>query len=253
MKLKTKLSTGLVFLFLIIFSLVFLEIFYIDKLAKDSDNILKDNFNSLKYTEKMSTNLDMLFASYFNNNSDSKSDKGFAQKAWQDSLKSTFAKYLALEMRNITEKGEKEKVEELISNFDILQKMAEDDKLIKHSEQELIAQFVLTKKTISSVTELNIKAINSKNQISVVDYRNIKIKIAIVGSFCIILAFAYFWYFPFYVSYTNALLSERMKAMLSSKGINIDYQSNDENYILLESINFLKDKTLIINIEGKEK
>ena len=34
--------------------------------------------------------------------------------------------------------------------------------------------------------------------------------IAVIGSFCIILAFGYFWYFPFYISNTISYLSGRI-------------------------------------------
>jgi len=47
MTLKTKLSLGLGFLFLIIFILVGFCSYYVGKLGQESDNILKDNYNSI--------------------------------------------------------------------------------------------------------------------------------------------------------------------------------------------------------------
>jgi len=44
MKLRTKLALGLGFLFFIIFTVEIAGSYYIQKLARDSSNILKDNY-----------------------------------------------------------------------------------------------------------------------------------------------------------------------------------------------------------------
>ena len=44
---KTKLSWGLGFLFLIIFTLVGFCSYYVGKLSQESESILKDNYNQL--------------------------------------------------------------------------------------------------------------------------------------------------------------------------------------------------------------
>ena len=53
MTIKTKLSLGLGFLFLIIFALAAFCSNHVGKLAKETDNILKDNYNSLVYSRNM--------------------------------------------------------------------------------------------------------------------------------------------------------------------------------------------------------
>ena len=58
MSLRTKLTVGLGFLFLIIFGLVIYGSFEIQQLAKASDNILKDNYASLVYCKNMLLALD---------------------------------------------------------------------------------------------------------------------------------------------------------------------------------------------------
>ena len=51
MKIKTKLTSGIGLLFMIIVLLGVLAISYIDKLADDTKNILSDNYNSLDYAK----------------------------------------------------------------------------------------------------------------------------------------------------------------------------------------------------------
>lgn len=60
MKIKTKLTSGIGLLFMIIVLLGVLAISYIDKLADDTKNILSDNYNSLDYAKGMLYALDNL-------------------------------------------------------------------------------------------------------------------------------------------------------------------------------------------------
>jgi hypothetical protein len=66
--------------------------------------------------------------------------------------------------------------------------------------------------------------------------------IAIIGAFCLILAFGYFWYFPFYVSNSIAYLSERMKSLLEKFAIVHDIKTKDEAFVILQGINLLENK-----------
>ena len=58
MTLKTKLSLGLGFLFLIILTLAAFCSYYVGKLGQESDNILKDNYYSIVYSKNMLSSLD---------------------------------------------------------------------------------------------------------------------------------------------------------------------------------------------------
>ena len=58
MMLKKKLSLGLAFLFIIIFALAIFSSYYIQKLSKESENILRDNYDSIVYSKKMFLALD---------------------------------------------------------------------------------------------------------------------------------------------------------------------------------------------------
>ena len=53
MKLKTKLSFGLSFLFIVILSFGILAIYYINRLGNDSKMVLKNNHESLVYSNNM--------------------------------------------------------------------------------------------------------------------------------------------------------------------------------------------------------
>src|SRR3954471_11132 len=60
MKLKTKIALGLSFLFAAILGIVVLSVYYINGIANDSENVLKDNYESLTYTQRILESLDSL-------------------------------------------------------------------------------------------------------------------------------------------------------------------------------------------------
>jgi hypothetical protein len=73
---------------------------------------------------------------------------------------------------------------------------------------------------------------------------------AAIGTFCLILAFGYFWYFPIYISNSIAHLSGRMKALLKKSDIVLDIKTNDETFIILQGINLLENK---LDVKGNKE
>jgi len=100
------------------------------------------------------------------------------------------------------------------------------------------------------------QAVERKSQMAKDDSARIIQVMAGIGVFCVILAFGYFWYFPFYVSNTVAYLSGRMKTLLKKSDIILDIKTNDETLIILQGINLLankldvKDTKEALEIEG---
>ena len=86
------------------------------------------------------------------------------------------------------------------------------------------------------------QAVERKSQMAKHDSARIIDLMAVIGVFCLILAFGYFWYFPFYISNSIAYLSDRMKALLKKSGIVLDIKTNDESFIILQGINLLENK-----------
>ena len=58
MKIKTKLNLGVGLLFLLIIILSLVSAFYIFSIKKDTENILKANYNTLEYSRNMLLSLD---------------------------------------------------------------------------------------------------------------------------------------------------------------------------------------------------
>jgi PAS domain S-box-containing protein len=131
--LKTKLITALGFLFLVILIFGVLGIFYINKLSHDADNIIKNNYETLVFSNNMLRAIDEM-----PNN----------KKAFE-----TFENNLRKQEQNITETGEKQATEQLRKNFEELKLNPQDSSNYNEIRQ-----------TIQQINDLNQSAIYKKNE-----------------------------------------------------------------------------------------
>ena len=90
-RLKTKLSLGLGFLFLVILTFGILSLYYINRLSSDADRILRNNYESLVYSNNML--------------------KALEEMPGDTSAYRLFEANLRNQESNITESGEKEATE----------------------------------------------------------------------------------------------------------------------------------------------
>ena len=119
MMLKKKLSLGLAFLFIIIFALAIFSSYYIQKLSKESENILRDNYDSLVYSKKMFMALDDMKISVLGRvfNHDNSRDASRRYAKLFESGKAVFDRNLKAENNNITEAGEREYADTLDTDY----------------------------------------------------------------------------------------------------------------------------------------
>jgi len=249
MSLRTKLTIGLAFLFLIIFALAIYSSFDIQILSKDAESIIKDNYDSLVYCKNMLLALDNMRTAV----SGKVIGGNPGQMSYYDSSlfatsKATFELNLAKEQGNITEIHEASYVNELNNDYSLYLNLSvrinkEGGSSVVYLK-DFIPAYMNTRQTIVKINDLNMAAVERKNKSAGNAAKNMIISMAAVGSACIILAFFYFWYFPFFVSNSLSYLAGKMKELLQNIGIKIDTQTKDEAFILLNSINLLENKLL---------
>jgi NtrC-family two-component system sensor histidine kinase KinB len=248
MTLKRKLSLGLGFLFLIIFVLVVFYSLYIGKLSRDADNILKDNYKSLVYSKNMLSALEDLRTAViglvFNPPPEPKSP-GYYLQLLEDG-EAAFGQNLEAERANLTEDREKDYVDVASSHFGLLRslgstlKEGRGDRTLYFNEFQ--PTFEKLKQAVLSIDDVNMQAVERKSRAARRDSDRIISSMALVGIMCLILAFGYFWYFPFYVSSSVAYLAGRMKDLLKAAGLTFDLKMRDEMHFLLQGINLLDSK-----------
>jgi two-component system, NtrC family, sensor histidine kinase KinB len=106
--------------------------------------------------------------------------------------------------------------------------------------------------SVNAIYDINMQAVVRKSQATQRDSDRTISYMALIGVLCTLLAFGYFWYFPFYISHTLTVLSDKMKALLKNNGLILDIKTNDETYILLQAINLLENKLGKLNKEESD-
>jgi hypothetical protein len=256
MTLKTKISGGLGFLFLIILTLAGFCSYYVEKLGQESDNILKDNYYSIVYSKNMLSALDDMrtsISSTLYNSSRAGRMSDYYLKLFE-SGRNVFETNLKAENNNITEIQEKEYVEKLNHDYEMYMKLCLQINSGSDGSSLYLNDFLPSyeklKQSINGIYDVNMQAVLRKNQIVKHDAARFITSMAIIGSLCILLAVGYFWYFPVYISTTISYLSDRMKDLLKNVGVTFDIKTNDEAYIILHAINLLETK---LGVKGEDR
>ena len=157
MKIKTKLNLGIGFLFTLIILLAFLSIGQINSLSTASENIIKDNKETIGYTHHMLKAL-------------SEIDKN--KEAFKH-----FEKYLLKQKSNITESGEEELTNKLSENFELLKSTPSNDTAFTNLQSSLL-----------EIMNINLNAIELKNTIAGKTAKKSIFLISTLSFFCFIIA-----------------------------------------------------------------
>lgn len=177
MKLKTKLSFALGFLFLVILTFGMLSIFYIKKLSNDADRILKNNHETLMYCNNMLKALDVI-----------PKDKNALN---------TFEQNLQKQEKNITEPGEKEATEDIRRNFIELTANPADS-----------SNYPEIRQSIQVINDLNQQAIMVKNEVAHKTAEDATLWLTVIFAILTLLAFTLVINFPAIISNPIKILSE---------------------------------------------
>ncbi|HEV2355809.1 MAG TPA: HAMP domain-containing protein, partial [Puia sp.] len=181
-RLKTKLSLGLIFLFVVLVLFGLLGLFYINQLSKEGQKVLENNQESLLYCNRMLQSLE-----------DLGSKKG-AVDIFRDNLRR--------QQWNITEIGEREATELLTKNFNELLKDPTDSS--NYSE---------IRRAIYQIQDLNEQAILRKNTIAQQTANNAANVMTILFTILTLVSFTFIFNLPGIISRPISSLSEGILAI----------------------------------------
>ena len=208
LKIKSKLSLGLTFLFTVIVLTSAVGLFAINMLANESKNILKANYESLVYAQNMQRDLDNFGIK----------DSGSIND---------FEKNLEAEEKNITEQGEAEAANVLRSLF---------EKYRQHDTTHMLIPIMRAQ--TYKINELNMKAIVKKSDGAQQTADKAKLYLAILITISFLLSFSFLLNFPGYIANPIKELTEGIKQIANKnyyQRINID--KGDEFGELAEAFN----------------
>jgi PAS domain S-box-containing protein len=181
-RLKTKLSLGLIFLFIVIVLFGVLGLFYINRLSTEGRQVLQNNHESLVYGNHMLQALE-----------DLRTDKN-ALDVFRENLKK--------QQGNITEVGEKEATDELTKNFNEL--LANPSDSSNYSD---------IRRSIYKILDLNEMAILRKNAVAQKTAEGAKDVLTILFTILTLVAFTFIFNLPGIISGPISSLSEGILAI----------------------------------------
>jgi NtrC-family two-component system sensor histidine kinase KinB len=213
MKIKTKLRLGFGFLFVVVIFFGAISLYYMNKISVSSKVILKDNYESLRYTRAMRTILD---------DSEFPLSKTSADK---------FIAQLHLAEKNVTETGEGQAANALAAAFRQLIATGAD----LNSQRLLLKTVHLQLRVID---ELNMKAIVRKNDAARQSVEKAATYLMFAASLCFIVLFSFSVNFPGFVANPLREFSEAIKA-IGSKNYKqrLEFKGHDEFAELAEEFN----------------
>ena len=183
MRLKTKLSISLAFLFAVILLFGILGVYYINRLGSDVEKITKNNHETLVYCNNMLRALEKIRAEK-------------VELKIKDANKE-FSDNLTKQQNNITEIGEKEATDDVTKNFKELLANPEDS-----------SNYPEIRLGIYQIQELNEAAILRKNSVAQKTSEDAKLVLTIIFTILTLIAFTFIYNLPSILSNPIRKLSE---------------------------------------------
>ncbi len=212
MRIKTKITSGVGLLFLMIIFLATVSGWYVNQLKKDTNNILVANYNTLQYSRNMLLALE-----------DSSLDA---------SILDFFQENLDKQVLNVTENGEKEATKLLIKHFSLLVQNPSNSILISSIRQD-----------ISELMRLNMEAIEMKSDIADATAHKAMIMITVVGTLCFIIAFVLLINMPSNIADPIKELTESIRQIADENyKKRVHFESHNEFGDLAKSFNTMAQK-----------
>ncbi len=182
-KLKTKITLGVVFLFALLVLVGSISFFYLNKTISNQHDILKDNYETIDFTKNMLQALDQ----------------------WTGDAE-VFEQNLKGQEKNITEPGEAEATQTLRKHFDIYR---------THKDSSHLESIL--RNDINSIMQINLQAILQKNKVVQKDADDAKFVITIILTICALIGFTFIFNFPGFIANPITKLTIGIKAIANKQ------------------------------------
>jgi signal transduction histidine kinase len=212
MTIKAKISLGLAFMFVIILGLGGLGAYYLNELAYDSHAILKDNYISLQYVSEM--------------------QKALLDRSTDSDALRRFDETLQKQEANVTEVGEREATVALRRDLNRIKTAPRDTMAVRRIQTALL-----------QLDDINRQAIFRKNETAEQTATDALLLLAVVGTFCFLVAFSFMVNFPSYIARPIRELTRGIREITSRNfEERLHFRSSDEFGELARSFNSMAQK-----------
>ena len=245
-KLKSKITLGVLFLFLVIVLLSLLGILFTNKLAEETKGTILNNYTSVEYSFQMLKSIDNLYSLQL---------EQIKTKSFEDSVlissiqneKNIFDEKLKLETNNITETGEAELVYQLhkqYKDYYSLFKEIKPNRIYGENDiNKFSEQYLKVRQTITEIYDLNMFAIQKKSSELQNLADEITIYMAIVATISILITLSFIFYFPTKIVEPIKELTARIKSISERKyDQKLELNSKDELGELASAFNLMAER-----------
>jgi signal transduction histidine kinase len=209
MRLKTKITLGVLFLYMMLLLVSVLGYYYLKSLNAKARVILEDNYESLEFSKNMLAALDQLPLNR---------QHGLQQ----------FSENLQKQEKNLTEEGESQATERVRRGFEQLRR----DTLSNAATVQAI------RKSIYVIMDLNMQAIVGKNEGVKKTADKALWYIAIISGVCCLLGFTFVFNFPGYIANPIRELTEGIRGIAEKQySQRLHFKSDDEFGELAQAFN----------------
>lgn len=241
MNIKTKLYAGLGILAFLIVVLGGSGLVFINTLAENSSAIIRNNIRTVSYMENMEQTLSELHLKQTPNLDLNGVRSRYPTKV-VDSLKKQLLSSLSNQQQNITEDGEAEisgHLQEAIMRYlDQYDRLHSQIALNPSSYQEVAMQYGQIQDMLAEITNLNIKAIERKNDAAQRTASNVILYMTIIGVVSALLAFGLLFKYPNYIVKPIRELINRIKQIADQNyDQRLEFKTGDEYEELAQAFN----------------
>ena len=245
-KLKSKITLGVLFLFLVIVLLSILGIFFTNKLAEETKGTIVNNYTSVDYSFQMLNSSEDMYLLQ---------QQQLKTRAFDDSVligsikneKNIFEEKLKQETNNITEPGEAELVKHLQEDYkdyqDTYLKLKSEKSLNEDDFNQLYQDYVSFRSGITEIYNMNMFAIQKKSNDLQKIAGEITIYMSVVATASILIALFFILSFPSKIVGPIKELTEKIKS-ISERNYDqkLEISSKDELGELASAFNNMADR-----------
>jgi signal transduction histidine kinase/HAMP domain-containing protein len=245
-KLKSKITLGVLFLFLVIVILSLLGILFTNKLAEETKGTITNNYTSVEYTFQMLKSIEDMYSLQLNQIQTLAFDDSILISSIQ-SRKNIFDEKLEQETKNITETGEAELVNQLYNEyneyFNLFKEIKSRNNYTEDDINKFYEQYLRLRQTITEIYDLNMFAIQKKSSEMQTLADEITIYMAVVATISILITLSFIFYFPSKIVAPIKELTAKIKSVSERKyDQKLEVNTKDELGELASAFNLMAER-----------
>ncbi len=209
-RIKTKLSLGLGFLFAVIVLLTVAGLYALNRLSADAQAVLQDNYITLQFVDNMRKSLDAYELDL---------ESGLPAATAKQTFVQSFETHLTSQEGNITEIGETEATQTLRVQFEALKK----ESVLSNSRAILIRDL------LHQISDVNMFAIVRKNEAARATAEKANLLLGVIAVLCFLISFVFIVNFPGYIADPIRQLTESIRQIADKNySERLFFKSRDE-------------------------